>query len=218
MAALFETMRPQTWEDVAGQDEALAQLASLRNGSGVGGRAYWLAGPSGSGKTTVARLIGSEIAGDGFCCEVDAGSLTVAEIDEWFRRARHRPLFGRGSALIINEAHGLRKDAIRKLLVELEALADHACVIFTTTKEGQATLFDEKEDSSPLVSRCVRLKWNSSKAKLRKAFAQAAHDKWNGKPLATYDGLLRACDGNFREAWQRIETDDWPREARGTDE
>ena len=54
-----------------------------------------------------------------------------------------------GWALIINEAHGLRKDTIRQLLVTLERIPTHVCWLFTTTNAGQEALFDGI-DAGPL--------------------------------------------------------------------
>ena len=62
-----------------------------------------------------------------------------------------------GRAFIVNEAHGLRKDTIRQLLVLLERLPNHVVMIFTTTNEGQESLFDDYSDANPLLSRCARL-------------------------------------------------------------
>ena len=61
-----------------------------------------------------------------------------------------------GRAYIVNEAHGLRKDVIRQLLVVLERIPPHSLWIFTTTIEGQEAIFEDYDDASPLLSRCLR--------------------------------------------------------------
>jgi hypothetical protein len=55
--------------------------------------------------------------------EIDAGALTWATLREIERVLSLRGMGERGGrALIVNEAHGLRKDVIRALLVGLERL------------------------------------------------------------------------------------------------
>ena len=64
---LYEKYRPQTFEEVLGQDKAIRQI-QLAGRTGFGGKAFWLSGPSGTGKTTLARIIARQIADD-FCIE-----------------------------------------------------------------------------------------------------------------------------------------------------
>src|SRR5690606_9192127 len=73
---LHEQYRPNTWEEVVGQDKALARIATIRRRA-LSGRAYCITGQSGTGKTTIARLIAREIADDLFIEEIDAGELTA---------------------------------------------------------------------------------------------------------------------------------------------
>src|SRR5204863_5002960 len=78
---LTEQYRPQTWEDVVGQDKIVERIRKLAK-RGLAGRAYWISGQSGTGKTTIARIIASEVA-DAFCIqEVDAAALTVSHLRE----------------------------------------------------------------------------------------------------------------------------------------
>src|SRR5262249_61149024 len=89
--------------------------------------------------------------------EVDAQSLTVAGCKDLEHRLQARGLGGKGRAVIVNEAHCLRRDVIRFLLVALERIPAHAVWIFTTTVEGQESLFEDYDDASPLLSRCLPL-------------------------------------------------------------
>lgn len=113
-----------------------------------------------------------------------------------------------GRAYIINEAHGLRRDSIRQLLVMLERLPSHCVVVFTTTNEGQGKLFDDCDDASPLISRCVEIAL--SRRELAKAFAQRAleiarAEELDGRPIEDYIKLARKCGNNMRAMLQKIE-------------
>src|SRR4051794_7070570 len=121
MANLYEKYRPATWSDVVGQDKAVAKLQAIGK-RGFGGRALWFSGSSGTGKTTLARLVAAECAAPHAIIELDASDVTPADVREWQRMFRGKPLSSNGWAILCNESHGLRKDTIRALLVLLEAL------------------------------------------------------------------------------------------------
>ena len=152
---LYEKYRPRAWADVLGQEKVIERIDALRS-RGLAGRAYWLSGSSGTGKTTIARLLAAEIATEHYIEEIDATSLTPADLRR-IEEAMQLYSFGKGGrAYIINEAHGLSKAAVRQLLVLLERLPSHVMVIFTTTTEAQETFFEDKEDAGPHLSRCLR--------------------------------------------------------------
>ena len=116
---------------------------------------------------------------------------------------------GKGRAYIINEAHGLSKPAIRQLLVLLERLPNHVVVIFTTTSEGQDSLFEEKIDAHPLLSRCQEIPL--SRRDLAKPFAERARQiaqaaGLDGQPEEAYLKLVRKHKNNLRAVLQAVES------------
>jgi hypothetical protein len=114
-----------------------------------------------------------------------------------------------GRAWIVNEARGLRKPIIRQLLGILERLPGHCVVIFTTTRDGQESLFDDQIDAHPLLSRCVAL--TLANQGLAPAFARRAREiaeaeGLSGKPEAAYLRLVQRCRNNLRAVLQVAES------------
>lgn len=204
---LHEQYRPRDWSEVVGQEKALKIVNGLRN-RGLGGRAVWISGQSGTGKTTIARLIAAEIGSEWSTEELDAADCTPAKLKDVERRQATRPLGGKCWVFIINEAHGMSKAAIRQLLVMLERLPAHVCWIFTTTVEGQDRLFEDCDDSSPLISRCNVIAL--ARRDLAKPFAERARtiaqaEGLDGQPVEKYVRLLQTHRNNLRAALQEIE-------------
>lgn len=208
--SLFEQYRPSTWSDVIGQDKIVARIDALRK-RGLTGRAYWLSGASGTGKTTIARLIAREVADDFMIREVDAAGLTVGDLQEL---EREMAVYGwgatkNGRAFLINEAHALRKPVIRQLLVLLERIPSHVAIVFTTTSEGQESLFEDFDDAGPLLSRCVRL--DLARRDLAKPFAErlrtiAAAEGFGDIAPAVALKAVQLRFNNFRSVLQALES------------
>ena len=206
---LYERYRPKTLGDVIGQTKAVKVIKRLIQ-SGAGGRCFWISGASGTGKTSLARIIAKHIADDLYVQEFDcADQLTVSVLDKIEADMQYRAFGKGGKCYIINESHGLRKQAIRRLLGLLERIPSYCCFIFTTTKDGEAGLFDDQIDANPLLSRCSKIQLTNQG--LSKAFADhcrqiATTENLNGKPIESYVKLAQKCKNNCRMMLQEIES------------
>lgn len=209
MPALFEKYRPRTWGEVVGHTQVITAIQRKIEAGDLSGRAYWITGGSGIGKTTLSYLIAEELAESINIIELDAGQVTPATLNEL------RPMlrtFGcgqkTGRVVMINEAHGLRKDTIRQLLVMLEDIPSHVCYLFTTTGDGQKQMLFDGIDSMPLMSRCIPFRLEAYRNLgefARRAMEIADAEGLGGAELSEYVDLAKRCKCNFRMMLSEIE-------------
>jgi DNA polymerase-3 subunit gamma/tau len=155
VAALYRKHRPQTVDDVVGQDAVVRTRKNAIDGE-KGRQASLFAGPRGTGKTSMARILakslncaqGPTTHPDGTCpaCRgIAAGtSLDVIEMDaasqrgiDDIREIRDRvvlqPVEGRYKVYILDEAHQLTDAAWNALLKLIEEPPPHLVFVFCTT-------------------------------------------------------------------------------------
>jgi len=212
MKILYESYRPKSFDEVLGQDKVIQKISTVARRD-LAGNAFWICGKSGQGKTCIARLIAKEVADEMTTHEIVADAkFTPSQLESILSNWCYSSLFGNGGyALIINEAHGLREDTIRALLVLLERLArgeiGNGLICFTTTKLGEKNLFDEHIDAHPLMSRCIVL--DLAQRDLKQVFAEkcreiAIKENLDGAPLSAYLQLATDKRNNMRAMLQAV--------------
>jgi len=211
MKALYEQYRPSCWAEVVAQDKAIAKIQTVGK-RGLAGRAWFISGNSGSGKSTIAYIMAHEVADDLQITELDALKLTPSRLADAERDMQYMgwgATHKTGKVYIINEATRMSDNAIGQLLVLLERLPQHVMIIFTTTAEAQAQLFETKLDCNALLSRCIEVKL--ARRDLAAAFAErvkeiAVQEGLDGQPIEAYKRLATRTHNNMRAMLQAVES------------
>ncbi|HEX2855473.1 MAG TPA: DNA polymerase III subunit gamma/tau [Opitutaceae bacterium] len=207
--------RPQTFDDVVGQDHVVRTLKNAINRQRIA-HAYLFVGPRGTGKTSTARIFAKALnctggpkadfdVNDPACVAIADGShLDVIEIDgasnngvdqvrDLRDTAQYAPAQGRYKVYIIDEVHMLSTQAFNALLKTLEEPPPHVKFVFATT-EPQKVL-------PTILSRCQRfdLKPIPSDLIIERLKKIAVDEK-----IKVSDGALaciaRMADGGMRDA------------------
>jgi DNA polymerase III subunit gamma/tau len=167
--ALYRMYRPQTFEEVVGQQHIVVTLQNAIKTNKLS-HAYLFSGPRGTGKTTVAKILGKAInclSQESKPCEVcascqsinkgnhpdiieiDAASNNgVDEIRELIDKVKYAPLELKMKVYIIDEVHMLTTGAFNALLKTLEEPPSHVMFILATTEPHKVI--------PTIISRCQR--------------------------------------------------------------
>ena len=126
--------RPQTWEEVSGQ-ETVKQILKHQVDTCTFKQGYLFCGHFGCGKTTCARIFAKMINGGHHdVIEIDAATYnSVEQIRVIAEEAKKKPLVGKYKIFIIDEAHMLSQAANNAFLKILEEPPATAIFILCTT-------------------------------------------------------------------------------------
>ncbi len=219
--AFYRKYRPQTLDEIIGQDSIKEALLSSHN-SGNFSHAYLFCGPRGTGKTSTARIlakiINCENQKDGTipcnkcdsCLSITNGSnLDLIEIDaasnrgiddirELRERIKLSPSSSKKKVYIIDEVHMLTQEAFNALLKTLEEPPEHALFILATTEPHKIP--------STILSRVQRFDFKSAKIEdlvsALKNIAEKEKIKIDDPSLKL---IAKKADGSFRDSHKLLE-------------
>jgi DNA polymerase-3 subunit gamma/tau len=220
VAALYRKYRPQTFDEVVGQEAVVRTLKNAIS-SGQVRQAYLFAGPRGTGKTSMARILakglncaqGPTPEPDGTCnsCRTIAAgtSLDVIEMDaasqrgiDDIREIRDRvvlqPVEGRYKVYILDEAHQLTDAAWNALLKLIEEPPPHLVFVFCTT--------DLSKVLPTVRSRCQTFVFQRPRLQdLVTVLTRVAEGEGIDAPPQALSLVARAARGSFRDATSTLD-------------
>ena len=219
--ALYRQERPETFQDVIGQEHIIRILENQIKTDKVG-HAYLFCGTRGTGKTTIARLLAkgvnclhenSEARPCGSCAhcqaisegtfvdviEMDAASNRgITDVREIKESVKYPPAVGRKKVYIIDEVHMLTTPAFNALLKTLEEPPENIIFILATT--------DPEQLPQTILSRCQRMDFKRlSHAMLVEYYSKICESRCIELIKGAADIIATSADGSVRDGLSLLE-------------
>ena len=213
--ALYRKWRPDTFEEVKGQDHVVTTLKNQIINNRIG-HAFLFCGTRGTGKTSIAKLfakaVNCEHPINGSPCNVcaacraiaDGSSMNVIEIDaasnngvDNIRQIReevqYSPSEGKYKVYIIDEVHMLTQGAFNALLKTLEEPPAYVIFILATTESHKIPI--------TISSRCQKYEFRriSVETISDRLMELLGREQIEAEKKAV-DYIAKAADGSMRDA------------------
>ena len=172
---LADRLRPQSLDDVVGQDQLIAAtgpLGRMVEANRFASLVFW--GPPGTGKTTIARLLAQHTGH--YFEQISAVFTGVADLRKAFEAAKLRREQGQGTLLFVDEIHRFNRSQQDAFLPYVE---DGTIILVGATTENPSF-----ELNAALLSRCQVLVLNRlDDAALEKLLVRSEAEEGRTLPL-----------------------------------
>ncbi|MBQ7408841.1 MAG: DNA polymerase III subunit gamma/tau [Clostridia bacterium] len=213
--ALYREFRPQTFDQIIGQEHVVRTLVNQITTDRIG-HAYLFCGARGTGKTTAAKVFARAInclspvngspCGECEVCkklenptnldilEMDAASNNKVEnVRDIREKVQYPPVAGKYKVYIIDEVHMLTTEAFNALLKTLEEPPAHAVFILATTEVHKIP--------ATILSRCLRFDFKLIATDQIAKHVAAIYDEVGKKYRKEAINLIaKAGEGSVRDA------------------
>ena len=198
--ALYRKYRPQTFNDIVGQNHIVSVLKNAIDKDQIS-HAYLFYGSRGTGKTSIAKIFANEVNGNEIyqkenvdIIEIDAASNNgVDEVRDIKEAIKFLPTEGKYKVYIIDEVLMLTTAAFNALLKTLEEPPAHVIFILATTEIHKIP--------ATILSRCQRFEFkNLSQEQLIDRLKYIAKEENLVIEEAAIEKIATLAKGGLRDA------------------
>lgn len=202
--SLYNKYRPEHLDQIVGNQDVIDYLKEAlaeQVEEGTFPHVTLLHGPTGCGKTTIARIIardlGCELEMD--FNEVDSSNFRgIDTVRHIIDNSRYKALSGGIRVWLIDEVHGMTRDAQNALLKLLEDSPDDVYFILCTT--------DPMKLLKTVRGRCIELKVNPlNETQMRGLLRSIVKSEEDKLTVTVYDQIIQDAMGLPRNAIQILE-------------
>lgn len=197
--SLYRKYRPQSFEEVIGQDHIVKALEGAIKSDAIS-HAYLFSGSRGTGKTSLARIFAKALGTvEDDIYEIDAASHTSVEnIKELNEAVFTLPFRSKFKIYILDEVHMLSKSAWNAFLKTLEEPPAHVIFILATTEIEKVP--------ETILSRCQTFIFKKpSRVILRNVIEKAGKSEGITLEEGVSELIALFGDGAFRDAYGTLE-------------